>query len=87
MGVELVASPEDGTIHPKELKIGELGVVTKWSIDKTHYVGIIVMLVPNDPETLYQLGGCAGSVWSGVSKLGSRCRVRVLEQGEMIRIT
>lgn len=82
MPVKLIEEKEDGTIHPSQLKDGQIAVVTAWTFPE--HVGNVVI---RRDDVLFSINRRAS--WERICLgLNPRCdcRVRVLPNGTKLEI-
>lgn len=93
MGIK-VKEPID-IIHPSKLKPGQIGIIVSWGSEEetSKYVGTIVQLHQQIDQWTALVGiGEPERNWvfldigQMVDRLSGRCKVRVLQKGEILEI-
>lgn len=71
------------TISPKDMKDGQIAIITDWAADQ-RYRNTIVQRYEN---RLIALGKKSGQSWTNINTIDGEHKVRLLEIGETIVVT
>lgn len=72
-----------GNVIPvRKLPDGRIGIIESWTVG-----GCVGQLVQKYGKSLIKLGAPSGEGWSNVSDYGDTCKVRLLNNGDLLEVT